>query len=159
MRHTISVIALMFAAAAVLGCRSQEEKVEGSAGDLEPAAAHLDKAKKESKEAFRATRDYAFQQRAEFVEKMKNDLLEIEKDLRQLAAKVKNTSGPAKADARKKLAAAQEKWAVAKQRLEMAQRATEASWEDVKARCEASFVDLKSSVEQAHQRLKLKVER
>jgi hypothetical protein len=56
------------------------------------------------------TQDYAYAQKAEFVDKMKKELAEIQEELDRLSAKVERSSGEAKVDAKTRLDAVRGKW-------------------------------------------------
>jgi len=64
----------------------------------EIAAAQLDKAKLETKEAAQSMREYAYAEKAEFVNKMQKELVDIQGELDRLGAKVDRASGAAKVD-------------------------------------------------------------
>jgi exonuclease VII large subunit len=158
MRHTASIILLIFAAASASGCLFTQDKEAAVEEELGLAATRLDRVKSESKEAVQATRDYANQERIEFVDKMKRDLHEMDKELQRLVAKVDSAKGQAKADAKVKFADAREKWAQAKQGLEKAESAGDDNWEEVKASSEKAYVDLEDAVDQARTWLSEKIE-
>jgi Arc/MetJ family transcription regulator len=148
---------LLGVAALAVGCTSKEVKATVAPKQAEPAAAHLEKAKVETKQAAQAMRDYAYAEKAEFVAKMKKDLVGIQEELDQLGAKVERASGSAKADAKVKLATVREKWAQAKKQLDRAETATESNWNDVKSGFKQSYVDLKDSFDSARQWLSDKI--
>lgn len=120
MRHAILATTLLGAAALAVGCTSKEVKASVEPKQAQPSAAHLEKAKAETKQAEQEMRNYAYAERAEFVVKMKKELVSIQDELDQLGAKVESAGGSAKADARVKLAAVREKWAQAKKQVDRA---------------------------------------
>jgi hypothetical protein len=157
MRHTILMTALLGAAALAAGCTSKEVKAAVPPKQAEPAAVHLEKAKAETKEAAQSMRDYAYAEKAEFVVKMKKDLVSIQEELDQLGAKVENTGSSAKADAKVKLAAVREKWAQAKKQVDRAETATASDWDDVKSGFKQSYADLRDSFDKTRQWLSDKI--
>lgn len=157
MRHTILVTTLLSAAAFAVGCTAKDGKSAVAPKRGETAAAHLAKAKVETKEAAQAMRDYAYAQKAEFVDGMKKELVSIQEELDRLGAKVDRASGAAKADAKVRLESVREKWAQAKKQLDRAETATESSWDDVKNGFKQSYADLKDSFDKTRQWLSDKI--
>ena len=145
MRHTILVITFLIVAALAVGCTSTDGKPEGGPKQSETAPAQ-------------AMQDYTYAQKAEFVDKMKKELVEIQEELDRLSAKVDRSSGAAKADARTKLEAVREKWAQAKKQLDQAENATESTWDDVKDGAEKSYGELKDTFDKSRQWLSDKIE-
>jgi hypothetical protein len=90
------VTTFLVAAASAAGCTSKAAapKQQGS------AAVQLDKAKTETKQAAQAMRDYAYAEKAEFVDSMKKELVSIQEELDRLGTKVDKANGAAKADAK-----------------------------------------------------------
>jgi DNA repair exonuclease SbcCD ATPase subunit len=158
MRPTILVITFFFVAALAVDCTSTEGKSAAGPKPSETAAAQLDKAKTETKEAARAMQDYAYAEKAELVGKMNKELGEIQEELDRLSAKVDRSSDTAKADAKAKLEAVREKWARAKKNLARAESATESDWDDVKRGFRTSYGELKDSVAKTRQWLSDKIE-
>jgi small-conductance mechanosensitive channel len=157
MRHTILVATVLSVAALAVGCTSKDGKSAVAPKQGETAAVHLDKAKAETKEAAQAMREYAYVEKAEFVAKMKKELVSTQEELDRLGAKVDGASGAAKADAKVKLAAVREKWAQAKKQLDGAETATESNWDDVKNGFKQSYADLKDSFNKTRQWLSDKI--
>jgi len=157
MRHTILMTALLGAAALAAGCTSKEVKAAVPPQQAEPATVHLEKAKAETKEAAQSMRDYAYAEKAEFVIKMKKDLVSMQEELDQLGAKMESTGSSAKADAKVRLAAVREKWAQAKKQVDRAENATASDWDDVKSGFKQSYADLKDSSDKTRQWLSDKI--
>ncbi|MBN1655322.1 MAG: hypothetical protein JXA30_16265 [Deltaproteobacteria bacterium] len=158
MRYTIRVITLLFLAVLVEGCTSTERKSAAGSKPGETAASELDRAKSETKEAARAIQDYAYAQKAEFVDKMKRELVEVEQELDRLAFEVDRSNSAAKAEAEKKLGAVRDNWARAKKQLDQAERATESTWDKMKAGFKRSREELKGSFNNTRQWLSDKIE-
>jgi hypothetical protein len=158
MRHTILGIAALFlAAGSTAGCKPRDGTSAIAPKQGEIAAAQLDKAKLETKGAAQSMRQYAYADKAEFVNKMKMELVDIQGELDRLGAKVDRTSGAAKADAKVKLATVREKWTQTKQQLDRAETATESNWDEMKNGFKQSYGDLKSSFEKTRQWLSDKI--
>lgn len=144
-RHGRSLITFLFVAGLAVGCRSTDG---GSATKPEHrASVAAQKAATETKQAIRATQDYAYAQKAEMVERMKKDLGEIRRELDRLSVKVSNARGAVRANAKAKLDAAREKWANMNKRLDSAESATESTWDDVKGGLNRSYDELKDFFE------------
>jgi acyl-CoA reductase-like NAD-dependent aldehyde dehydrogenase len=135
-----------------------DEKPATPPKSIETTAAQLDKAKTETNEAARSMQDYAYAERAEFVDKMKNALAEVQVEMDRMSTEVEKSGGAAKADAETKLAAVREKWAQANRRLDQAETAAEPNWNDVKDGLNQSYADLKNSYEDTRQWLSDKIE-
>lgn len=158
MRHMILAITFLLTATLAVGYTAADEKSAAGPKPSGTAAAQLDQAKTETKEAAQAMQDYAYAQKAEFVDKMKEELIKIQEELDRLSAKVDRSSGAAKAEAKTQLEAVREKWAQAKKQLDRAGSATESTWDDVKGGFEKSYGDLKDSFEKTRQWLSEKIE-
>ncbi|MDD5224853.1 MAG: hypothetical protein PHE84_12785 [bacterium] len=130
----------------------------GSAAAEGKAAAQLNQAKTETKEAAQAVRDYAYAQKAEFVAEMKKDLAGIQDEMNRLSAKISKSSGKSQTEAKTKLKALRKKWAQTKKQLDRAESATESTWNDVKGGFQKSYGELKDSFEQTRQWLSEKIE-
>jgi hypothetical protein len=152
MRHTVLGITFLVATGLTVGCASRTAEAPG-----ETAAAKRDKVRTETKEAAQATQDYLYTQKAEFVAKMKKELMETQHELDQLTAKVETLNGTAKAEAKTQLEALAKKWAQAEKLLKQAESATEPTWNDVKAGVKQSYGDLRESFDSTRQWLSEKI--
>jgi chromosome segregation ATPase len=157
MKHTILVTTLLTATAFAVGCTSKEVKAAAPPKQADPAAAHLDKAKAETKQAAQAMGDYAYAEKTEFVDKMRRELVGTQEELDRLSAKVESAGGAAKTDAKAKLETVREKWTQAKKQLDRAATATASDWEDVKNGFKQSYTDLKDSSDKTRQWLSDKI--
>jgi hypothetical protein len=155
MRRIILMTALLSAAAA--GCTAKDGKPGVTSNPGGGTAASLDKVKVETKEAAQAMRDYAFAEKAEFVAKMKKEMIATQEELDRLGASVDSAGDSAKADAKVKLAAVRAKWVQAKAHLDRAESATDSTWDDVKFGFKQSYVDLKDSFNSTRQWLSDKI--
>ena len=158
MRNSNLVIPFLLVAALATGCPSTDKKPAVKAKPSETVIAKFNMVKTETKEAAQAVEDYAYAQKAEFVDKMKKELTEIQEELDRLSAKVERSSGEAKADAKTKLDAVREKWTQAKKQLDRAEGATESTWDDVKGGFKNLFGELKDSFEKTRQWLSDRIE-
>jgi hypothetical protein len=102
-------------------------------------------------------RDYAYAEKADFVDKMKKELVSIQEEMDRLGTKVDRASGAAKADAKVKLETVREKWVQAKKQLDRAENTTESGWDDVKNGFKQSYADLKDSFDKTRQWLSDKI--
>ena len=136
-------------------------------GGCKPTAEHTaapvsvqtaeDKAKKETKEAEQAIKDYAYAQRAEFVAQMKAESAKINEELDRLAAKIEKTSDTAHAEAKSKLQALREKAVQLNKQLDEANGASESTWDSIKVASKKSFEEFKTSFQQSRQWLSEKI--
>ena len=156
MRPVFAAAAALVAGLAV-GCPAADEKSTAGPEHRVTQAEQRDLAKAETKAAAQALRDYAYAQKTEFVDKMKQELVDIQAELDGLTAKIERSSGAAKAEAKKKLEVVREKLTQAKQRLDRAESATESDWDDIKRGFRASYGDLKVSFNETRQWLSDKI--
>lgn len=96
-------------------------------------------------------KDYTFAQKAAFVEKMRGQMAEINRDLDQIAAKIEKSSAAIKAEAQPKHQALRDQTAKLHQQLDAVMSATEATWDDVKAGSRTAYIELKDGFHQARQ--------
>ena len=146
MKHKRLVITFLSVAAFAVGCKKEETTSQ-----------QFDKVKTETKEAVQDMKDYTFAQKAEFTEKMQNQLAEINRDLDQISAKIEKSSDTTKAEARLKLQALREQVAKLNKKLEETKSATESTWDDVKAGFKKGYSELKDGFQQARQWVSEKV--
>lgn len=158
MRHTILMITFLLAAGLAAGCTPTEGNASEGPVEIEPASPEREKVKEETKEAVQAMQDYTYAQKTEFVAETQKELAEIQTQLDRLAARVDRSKGATKADAKNRLDAVREKWARAKQQLDLAESATEATWNDVKRGLQKSRDELMESFENSRQWLSDKIE-
>ena len=140
--------ALAGVAALAVGC----ERSENSTSEAREATARqFDKVKAETKEAAQDMKDYAYAQKAEFVEKMHAQLAALNRDLDQLSAKIEKSSDAAKTEAKPKLQALRDQADKLNQQLDKAKNASESAWDDVKAGSKKAYAELADSFQQARQ--------
>jgi archaellum component FlaC len=156
MRYTILVVMFHLTAAFAVGC-TPGKSADGPT-PRETAAAKLDKAKTETKEAARAMQDYAFAQKSELIDKMNKELTGIQEELDRLSTKVDNSSDTAKAEAKAKVDEVRGKYTRVKKQLDQAKNATESNWNEVKDGFKTSYGELKDSVDKTRQWLSDKIE-
>lgn len=150
----------LFSAAAfavAVGCKPPGEKPMTSDTNSDSAAVQLDKAKKETKEAMDAAKDYAYAQRAEYADKIRAELVDLNRELDKLSVKVESANESVKADAKAKMQAIREKVAKLNEKLDGVKSATESTWNDVKAGVKKAYEDVKDSFNQARQWLSDKI--
>lgn len=133
------------------GCPAAKEEPPVETKPAGTAASKLEEAKRESAEARRAIRDYAYAEKAELIAEMKKELATIQAEMDRVTAKVERSEGEAKVNAKLKLDGVREKWAEAKKRLDDAEKATEADWDVVKRDVERSHEELKKAVDDTRQ--------
>jgi hypothetical protein len=149
MRHATRILAFLVAAALVTSCTQTNGK--------SPPAPKQSETKNEASDAARTVTDYAYAQKAVFVDKMKRELVTIQEELDRLSTKIDKAGGATKADAKTKLAAVREQWVRVKTQLDQAEGATESSWDDMKGGFRNAYGDLQSSVATTRQWLSDKI--
>ena len=156
MRYSKLVTALSFVGV-LATCKSRTEKEAAGPKPGESAALELAKAKGETRKMAAAMESYAYKRKAEFVAEMTKELASTRSDLDGLAAKVESSGGTARAEARAALATARERMAQTTKQLDLAERATESTWDAVKSGFSESYAGLKDSVVATRQWLSEKV--
>lgn len=158
MKRKQIILTAFTVAAFTVGCKPT---TDGTANNTSPAeetaSTRLDKAKQETKEAAQATKDYVYAQKTEFVEAMRAELAELNKQMDELAVKVENSTGAAKEEAKAKLQALRERTASLNQKLDEVGNATESTWEEVKAGFKKAYEETKKSFNEARQWLSEKI--
>jgi hypothetical protein len=139
MRHTILMITFLLAAGLAAGCTPTEGNTAEGPVEIEPLSPERDKVKTETKEAVQAMQDYTYAQKTEFVAETQKELAELRTELDRLDA-------------------VRENWARTKQQLDLAESATEATWNDVKRGLMKSRDELMESFEKSRQWLSDKIE-
>jgi hypothetical protein len=157
MKDTILVATLLTGAALAVACTSKDTEWAVWPSSAKSAAARLDQAKVETREAAQAIRDYAYAEKAEFAAKMRKELMSTQEELDRLGAKVDNAGGAAKLDAKARLDVVRGKWAQAQKQLDRAETAAESNWDDAKNGFKQSYTDLKASFDAARQWLSDKI--
>ena len=142
MKHQTLLIAFVAVAVLSVGCDKPSTTSQ-----------KIDQLQTETKAATQdfQDRDYTFAQKAEFTEKLKAQLAEINRDLDQLAAKIERASPAAKTEAQPRLQALRDQAAKLNTHLDEAQHATESTWETVKAGSKNAYKELKEGFTQARQ--------
>jgi chromosome segregation ATPase len=140
MKHQIFTITVLSLAAMAGGCDKKQTTSE-----------QIEKVKVETQEAAQDMKDYAFAQKAEFVEKMERQLAAINQDLEKLAARIEKSTDAAKAEAKPKLEALRGQVAKLNKQLDEARNATESTWGDVKAAFKKGYGEVKDGFLQARQ--------
>lgn len=140
MKNKAICITVLAAAVLVVGCNKEPT-----------ASQQLEKAKTETKEAAQNIKDYTYAQKAEFVQKMQNQLNALNEDLDKLSAKIDSSSDAVKAQAKPKLQALRDQAKQLNQQLDKVKNASESTWDSVKAGAEKAYDALTNGVHQASQ--------
>jgi hypothetical protein len=130
-------------------CESKERK--------ETNSPELVKLQKEVKEAVQATKDYTAQQKANFVNKSKTDLAEIEAELNALTAEIKSARKDAQDEANARLQRMRDKASELDRQRESLKKSGEPAWNDLKGSFTKSTDDLKNSIKDARRWLADKI--
>jgi methyl-accepting chemotaxis protein len=134
------IVTLLAIAAFTTGCNKETTATE-----------QLDKVQAKTAEAAQDMKDYTFAQKAEFTEKMKGQLDEINKDLEQLAARIEKSSDSVKAEATPKYQVLRDQADKLNTQLDAVRNATESTWADVKAGSRKAYAELKDGISQSRQ--------
>jgi cytochrome c556 len=148
MKHKYLLITLLGAAVLATACDRSEKSATES---REATAKQFDKIQTETKEAGQDLKDYTYAQKTEFVEKMRAQLAQINRDLDQLAANIEKSSDAAKTEAKPKLQALRDQADKLNDQLDKAKSATESTWDEVKAGTKSAYNELKDGFKQARQ--------
>jgi hypothetical protein len=146
MTQSTRLLAFLFAAAAATSCTERNGKLPPTPKQNEAVAVQVDKAKTETVDAARSAMDYAYAQKAVFVDKMKREMVTIQEDLDRLSTKIDKAGGATKADAKTKLASVREQWVRVRMQLDQAEGATESTWDGMKGDFKRSYGDLQDSI-------------
>ena len=145
MKNTLLALSFLAMAAFALGCKPPEPAAPST------TAEQLEKVKKDTKAAAQDMKDYAFAQKAAFVEAMQAQMTELNKDLDALIARVEKSSDAAKAEAKPKIQALRDQAAKLNKQLDEAKDASESTWNDVKAGFKKGYGELKDGFQTARQ--------
>lgn len=124
---------------------------------LNNPAPPLESLKKEASDAVQEAKDYAFAQRDQFAQSMRDKLAQLNKRMDELSTQIENATEPTKSEAQAKLQALREQAGKLNQQLDAAKDATESKWDEVKASTKKAYDDLKDSFNQARQWLSDKI--
>jgi len=111
-------------------------------------AEQFDKVKQETKEAVQDMKDYTFAQKTVFVEKMKAQMAELNRDLDQLMARVEKSSDAAKPKPNLNFRRCVTRRAKLNQQLDEVKNATESTWDSVKAGFKKGYGEVKDGSRQ-----------
>ena len=140
MKSNKLMITFLSAAAFVVGCNKESTTSQ-----------QIDKAQAKTQEAARDIKDFAYAQKAEFVEKMRAELAVLNRDLDQLAARIEKSSDAVKAEAQPKLQALRDQTAQLNKHFEEVKNASESTWETVKNGFKKAYESSKDGFQQARQ--------
>lgn len=140
MIHKEFAIIMLSLAALAVGC-DKDQTDSRQIGEVEARM-------RESAQDIKA---YTFAQRAEFTEKMKDQLVEINKDLDQLDATIEKSSDAVRTESRPKLQALRVQEAELKKQLDGVKDATDSTWDSVRSGAEKAYAALNEGFQQSRQ--------
>jgi len=153
-----SILPIVSAALLAAGCKPTSDTEPSSPLSTNaPDSTRLEQMKKETKDTVLATRDYAYAQKAEFAEKIRGELADLNQKIDDLSAKIENSTADTRAEAKEKLAAMREKANHLNEQLDQVKDSTETKWEETKAGIQKGWNELKDSVDQSRQWLADKI--
>ena len=140
MKNKTLFITLLSVAAITVGCDQAKTPSQ-----------QLDKVQEKTAAAVQDMKDYTYAQKAEFVEKMQGQLVEINKELDVLTAKIEKSSDAVKAEAQPKLQVVRDQMAQLNKQLDEVRNATESTWDTVKNGFKKGYEATKDGFNQARQ--------
>ncbi|HEY5915343.1 MAG TPA: hypothetical protein VJA21_32575 [Verrucomicrobiae bacterium] len=140
MKNKTLVTAFLCAAAFAAGCNKEPTTGEQFA-----------KVEADTKQAAHDLKDYAFAQKAEFVENMQAQLAALNRDVDQLAAKVDKSSDAVRAEAKPRLQALRDQLAQLNKQLDEVRNANQSTWDSVKNGFKKAYESAKDGFQQARQ--------
>ena len=148
MKNTTILIVMLPMAAAFLavGCKQKETTTQ-----------QLDKARDKTVEVAQDIKDYSFARKTEFVSLMKTELTDLNRDLDQLGALIASSSEAVKTEAQPKFAALRAQSALLGKQLDVAENATESTWDIVKSDSLKSYEATRQGFQQSRQWLADKI--
>jgi len=140
------------------GCKRESATATVPAdGTSENAAAKLEKAKQQTREAVDATTEYAFAQRVEYAAKLRQELAAFNQELDELSTRIELSSASAKEEAKARLQELRNQIGRLNSNLQGVDGATESTWDEVKVRAKRGYDEMKESLKQSRQWLREKV--
>ena len=136
-------IMLLLALGALPGCGEKEET------QSKPATVSKEDVKKETKEAYDATKAYTQEQIQAFREQTESKLAEYEKEIDQLQAKAEKLGGDAKAKAEQQLTALRQMYDEVSEKLKALSSSSGNAWEQIKSGIDAAMEDLGNAYKKA----------
>ena len=144
--------------AAKSGDKKECSKDEKAGCDKKTTASkQLDKVQQKTSEVARDMKDYTYTQKAEFIETMRTQLADLNRELDQLAAKIEKSSDAVKADAQPKIDALRKQTTRLNKQLDEATDATESGWDALKVDVRKTYDASKEDFKQARQWLSDKI--
>lgn len=156
MKHKTITLAMLCVAAFAVGCDNNQTSTPPVV-KAPTTSQQMDKTKADIKAAAQDLKDYTFAQKAEFSEKMKVQLAEINKDMDDLEAKIEKSKDEVKAEAKPKLQALRDQAAQLNKQLDAVNNATESTWDSVKSTSRKAYDSLKDGFQQSRQWLSEKI--
>ena len=136
-------IMLLPALGALPGCGEKEQT------ESKPTTVSKEDVKKESKEAYDATKAYTQEQIQAFREQTESKLAEYEKEIDQLQTKAEKLGGDAKAKAEQQLTALRQKYDEVPGKLKALSSSSGNAWEQIKSGIDAAMEDLANAYKKA----------
>jgi len=134
--RVLLALMLLPAVAALAGCGENEQS------QSKPATVSKEDVKKQTKEAYDATKTYTQEQMQAFRQQTEAKLAEYEKDIDQLQAKAEKMGGDARAKAEQQLTALRQKRDAVSEKMKELGSSGEGAWEQIKSGIEAALQDL-----------------
>ncbi len=144
MRHFAFAAATLLAVVA-LGCRRQQSNETGGMSDTTPPAATIADAPPAA-DTTSSVREFAFDQRRDFAQSIRQQLSDFDQQIRELAAQAKSLGGAVSDRALANVRAARRS---VDRDLRQVDAATAANWDQIKQRVNGSLDNLSEAIEAA----------
>jgi cytochrome c556 len=140
MKTKAVLVALISAAAFVMGCHKQET-----------ISQQLDQVEAKTKKAVQNLKDYSFSEKNEFIFAVQNQLTNLNQNVSQLSAKIDSASASIQIEAKPKMQSLRDKFSILNQRLADTQNASEATWDRLKADTQEAYDAVEQGVRDSRQ--------
>lgn len=149
--QSLLVLTVSLSIFVVAGCKPSNEP-SGASDVNDPSVAEQTKAGSAvSPRPSQDSQDYAYTQKAEFIDKMKTEIANLKTQTRDLEAKVESCTGSTKAELQSKLDDLRRKVNDLNNQLESVKAANAGTWTQVKAALQKGTAEAKESFNQARQ--------
>ena len=142
-------LALAAVVVALMGCeRSQQAEAERTVvtRDTNVAAYQM---REKVRDAVDATKNYAAQNKDQFVASMETKMKELDRKIDELSSKGETLAADAKSDANKALDSLREERTQLRQKFDELKKSSQDTWKDVKAGCESAMKELEKAFDNA----------
>ena len=156
MNTTLLITSVIAGAAFLSGCNpSSTDKTALATSSV--ATQEVNKAQAAANETAQEIKEYAYEQKAEFVASMQTKLTAMNREFDELSKKIENSSDAVKADAKPKLAALSEQSKLLGKQLEAIKDSAPTTWANTRSDAQKGYESLKAKLNQSRQWLSDKI--